>query len=105
MHFIILDKHYKTAKSNGISKKRVQQRVFRYEWDVERAITQPIGKKKMEFDRKHGNWMHVAEQNGISRDTFYSRLKRGWSYELAATKKPGKQGNRYDANGDLKEIV
>lgn len=105
MFLVILDEHYKTAKSNGISKKRLQQRVYRYEWDIDRAMTQPIGTKKMDFDRRHGEWMHVAEQNGISRYTFYSRLKRGWSYELAATKPPGKQGNRYDENGELKEII
>ncbi|WP_144616243.1 hypothetical protein [Bacillus cereus] len=104
MFLVILDEHYKTAKSNGISKKRLQQRVYRYDWDIDRAMTQPIGTKKMDFDRKHGEWMHIAEQNGISRYTFYSRLKRGWSYELAATKPPGKQGNRYDENGELKEI-
>lgn len=105
MFLVILDEHYKTAKSNGISKKRLQQRVYRYDWDIDRAMTQPIGTKKMDFDRKHGEWMHIAEQNGISRYTFYSRLKRGWSYELAATKPPGKQGNRYDENGELKEII
>ncbi|PEA75129.1 hypothetical protein [Bacillus wiedmannii] len=105
MFLVILDEHYKTAKSNGISKKRLQQRVYRYDWDIDRAMTQPIGTKKMDFDRRHGEWMHVAEQNGISRYTFYSRLKRGWSYELAATKPPGKQGNRYDENGELKEII
>ncbi|MED3026189.1 MULTISPECIES: hypothetical protein [Bacillus cereus group] len=105
MFLIILDEHYKTANSNGISKKRLQQRVYRYDWDIERAMTQPIGTKKMDFDRKHGEWMHIAEQNGISRYTFYSRLKGGWSYELAATKPPGKQGNRYDENGELKEII
>lgn len=105
MYFIILDEHYKKAESNGINRRRLQERVYRYDWDIERATTQPLGTKIVNFDKKHGNWMHVAEQNGISRDTFYSRLKRGWSYETSATKPPGKQGNRYDANGELKEII
>jgi len=99
MNFFILDKHYEQAKANGISRQRLQERVYRYDWDIERAVTQRIGKKKMDFDRKHGEWMHMAEHNGISRYTFYSRLKCGWSYHLAATKLPGRQGNRYDGNG------
>ncbi|PGX01635.1 hypothetical protein COE40_18885, partial [Bacillus cereus] len=79
---------------------------YRYDWDIERATTQPLGTKKISFDKKHGDWMHVAEQNGISRFTFYSRLKKlGWSYHLAATKPPGKRGNRHDENRELKEII
>ncbi|EJR51722.1 hypothetical protein IIO_06255 [Bacillus cereus VD115] len=105
MNFIILDEHYKKAELNGINRKRLQERVYRYDWDIERATTQPLGKKKIELDGKHGDWMYVAEQNGISRFTFYSRLKRGWPHHLAATKPPGKQGNRYDENGELKEII
>ncbi|AIY72788.1 TPA: hypothetical protein ACLQU7_005222 [Bacillus tropicus] len=105
MNFFILDEHYKKAELNGINRRRLQERIYRYDWDIERATTQPVGTKKMDFDRKHGDWMRVAEQNGISRFTFYSRLKRGWSYHLAATKPPGKQGNRYDENGELKEVM
>ncbi|MCU5181543.1 hypothetical protein [Bacillus toyonensis] len=105
MNFFILDEHYKKAELNGINRRRLQERVHRYDWDIERAITQPLGTKNMDFDRKHGDWMHVAERNGILRYTFYSRLKRGWSYHLAATKPPGKQGNRYDENGELKEVM
>ncbi|WP_257142482.1 hypothetical protein [Bacillus toyonensis] len=46
MNFSILDKHYKKAELNGINRKRLQERVYRYDWAIERATTQPIGTKK-----------------------------------------------------------
>ncbi|PES60019.1 hypothetical protein CN507_30590 [Bacillus cereus] len=36
MNFFILDEHYKKAQSNGISRRRLQERVYRYDWDIER---------------------------------------------------------------------
>ncbi|MED0988224.1 hypothetical protein [Bacillus paramycoides] len=37
MNFFILDEHYKKAQSNGISRRRLQERVYRYDWDIERG--------------------------------------------------------------------
>ncbi|KZD37773.1 hypothetical protein B4083_2751 [Bacillus cereus] len=37
MNFFILDEHYKKAQSNGISRIRLQERVYRYDWDIERG--------------------------------------------------------------------
>lgn len=54
MNFFILDEHYKKAESNGIGRRRLQERVYRYDWDIERETTQQVGTKKMDFDRKHG---------------------------------------------------
>ena len=34
---------------------------------------------------KKGKWLEVARSNGIKDSTFYSRIKRGYSQEKAAT--------------------
>ncbi|AAT56124.1 MULTISPECIES: sigma-70 family RNA polymerase sigma factor [Bacillus] len=42
----------------------------------------------------HGNWLDIAESNGVSRGAFWYRLREGWSYEMAATQPLGSQGTR-----------
>lgn len=92
----LTDEDFEIAKNNGISRKRASQRFYQSFWDRERAITEPVGEnhRKKGRGRKYGKWTSVAESNGIEKTTFYDRLKRGWSYKMAATKPPGKQGKK-----------
>ncbi|MBY0597718.1 hypothetical protein [Bacillus bingmayongensis] len=91
---------YEIARRNGIPKKRAWQRVNQLYWDKERAITEPVGKSKYKGGKakKYGDWPSIAQSNGIHKDTFYYRIKKGMSYQMAATKPPGKQGNRKQVN-------
>lgn len=92
----LTDEDFEIAKSNGISRKRASQRFYQLCWNRERSITEPVGEnhRKKGKGRRYGKWKSIAEGNGIAQSTFYCRLKRGWSYQMAATKPPGKQGNR-----------
>ncbi|HFR4146088.1 TPA: nucleoside permease [Bacillus cereus] len=82
----LTDEEYARAAANGINRKRLQSRVYDFNWDVEEAITAPIGTLRHEYERKHGTWLKTALENGINIATFYRRLKLGWKYKDAATK-------------------
>jgi hypothetical protein len=45
--------------------------------------------KNMNNQRQHhsekGKWANIAEKNGLSRITYYQRVRRGWAFEDAAT--------------------
>jgi len=78
--YYITPEEYQIAAQNGISPKVLESRVRKYAWDKQRAITQPVRKFK-----DHKEWAKVAEENGISYHTFWQRLRKGWTYEQAAT--------------------
>ncbi|AFQ20035.1 MULTISPECIES: hypothetical protein [Bacillus] len=69
---------YEIAKRNGISKTNVDARIS-INWDIERAITQPLNK----FDKYY---VELAKNNGIAYHTYLRRLSLGWSEIKAATK-------------------
>lgn len=71
-----------TASKNKISKWQLIERVKRYNWPIEEAVTDPVRKHE-----KHGRWPDIAEANGIPKATYYARYKSGWSHERAATDK------------------
>ncbi|MBY0597720.1 hypothetical protein [Bacillus bingmayongensis] len=102
MKRVISDELYAKAKENGIYPRRLYDRIMYLGWDEEKAATTPINAKRQAW--KHGDSLYKAIKNGISKRTFYARLELGWSYEMASTKPLGKQGKRYDENGELKEI-
>lgn len=79
--YYITPEDYERAETNGISAQLLEQRVRVYGWDSVKASTQSIRKQQ---DRSE--WRAVADQNGITPDAFYGRLKRGWDPELAATR-------------------
>ena len=79
---------YAQAEENGISKELLRNRIWGQGWNKTKAKTQPVREKL--FD--HGGWAKVALENGISRNTFYGRINRGWEDEKAATTPVGKKG-------------
>ncbi|MED1565763.1 hypothetical protein [Bacillus paramycoides] len=46
MNFFILDEYYEKAKMNGISRRRLQEREYRYDGDIESAATKPVVNRK-----------------------------------------------------------
>lgn len=49
-------------------------------------------KNKKSRESKYGNWLDIAEKNGISKGSFWYRLREGWPCEAAATHPTGNQG-------------
>ncbi|MCZ8518867.1 hypothetical protein [Paenibacillus caseinilyticus] len=80
-YFYITPEEYEEAELNGISPIILDRRVRELGWKKEKAMTVPVRKLT---DRKR--WRYVAEDNGISYQSFMSRIRRGWSEEDAATK-------------------
>lgn len=62
-----------------------------------------VGDKRVRLFFNGESALSTALSNGISSQTFYKRLKLGWSVVDACTKKTGKQGKlRYDKdNGEV----
>ncbi|OOR18138.1 nucleoside permease [Bacillus mycoides] len=82
----LTDEEYARAAANGVSRERLNSRVYDFEWDLELAISSPIGTVRHEYERKHAKWLKVASKNGINISTFYSRLGLGWEIQEAAIK-------------------
>ncbi|NUU76937.1 hypothetical protein [Paenibacillus xylanilyticus] len=82
------------AAANDIGKGHVVERVKRYNWPIEEAITETVRKHE-----KHGNWPEIAEKNDIAKHTYYARVKSGWSHERAATDKVDKKKTPYSKRG------
>lgn len=80
---VITDEDYEKAAKNGISKSNVYQRVNEYGWELERAITVPIRKRKGGIN---AGMITLAERNGISKPTLFKRIKNGMDPYEAATK-------------------
>ena len=74
---------------NGLTTKIVSQRIHRG-WDREKAITTPkIAKKDHRCCRGRYKYtdeiIEIVKSNGIKIDTFYRRVRDGWSIEKAST--------------------
>lgn len=83
---VITEDDYEKASKNGISKSNVYQRVNEYGWEIERAITVTIRNRKGEIS---AGMITLAERNGISKPTYYKRIKTGMDPYEAATKPKG----------------
>lgn len=76
-------------KENGLNTRIVSQRIFRG-WTIERAINTPPVQPK---DKAHGRGrykyrdeiINIVLNNGIKLDTFYRRVRDGWSIDDAST--------------------
>lgn len=79
--FYITPEEYKRAAENGIRKRTLEDRIRKYGWSKERALTQPIQRKV-----ERSKWRLIAKENRISEITFSSRVnKYKWDEEKAAT--------------------
>ncbi|NTW72883.1 MAG: hypothetical protein HGA49_11675 [Eubacteriaceae bacterium] len=81
------------AKQNGISRQTFRLRICVFGWDQERAATQPLQNRKSNIvllcEKRRifpKEILNLAIKNGIKRNTFYVRIRRGMSPEEAATK-------------------
>ena len=84
-HYITPD-DYVEAEKRGISRKTLNDRVRRYNMDVDTAIVKPL-KKMKSFEHKWQEWKDVCEKHGISRRLFYHRMHVSkYTEEVAATK-------------------
>lgn len=86
----IPDEVFERGKRNGIPRDTIRKRVAIAGWDFERATTTPIRphrriRKDIDTFQKYKK---QAEQNGISGNTFSSRVDAGWGYERAANESP-----------------
>lgn len=82
----ITEEQYRIGIENGIKKPTIYRRVYQYGWDVEKAITTPVISREHRSRKHPKEYTDLALKNGICMVTFYSRLKKGWGYKLAATK-------------------
>ena len=78
-----------TIKKNGLTTRIVSQRVCRG-WDREKAInTPPIQPQQKAHGRGRYKYtdeiIEIVKSNGIKIDTFYRRVRSGWSIEKAST--------------------
>ncbi|WP_235711994.1 hypothetical protein [Bacillus mycoides] len=83
---VITDKDYEIASKKGISRSTVYQRVHDYGWEIELAITLPVRKRKGGINSA---MIPFAERNGISKPTYYKRIKSGMDPYEAAIKPKG----------------
>lgn len=87
---------YEIAKQNGISKQTVDQRINIGNKTVEEAISVPLQHRG--FAKKYRKYIDLAQQNGINRSTFYTRMNRSklrkWTPEEAATIPPAPVNER-----------
>jgi len=80
----ITSEEYEKAAANGVSAAMLDRRVRQQDWPKLKAITTPprSGKPRGYFTE----WLVLAKQNGIGKNSFHNRIRKGWSLEDAATK-------------------
>ena len=90
-----LRKYIKMAEINGIKESTFLNRVRKLKWELERAATVPVKSRKQcvgeiaGHNRKYSKEVYeILDRNGINRETFRIRIKKGWSLEEACTRKP-----------------
>ena len=83
-YFYLTDEDLEIAVSNGLNPQTVKDRVRKYGWEINRAITQPTLKRTKEGI----GWNEWKDKSLVSKSTFISRMKKGWTHEEAALKPP-----------------
>lgn len=79
----ITPEEYELAASHGVSAAMLDRRVRQQDWPKQKAMTTPPRPQK-----PRGYYtvlLKLAEENGIGRDAFFSRINRDWSENDAAT--------------------
>lgn len=84
-YYFISDEEYERAALNGIPKRVLDQRIRRYMWDKERAITEKLRRKLFTKEQ-----IAIAKENGIHYQTLVTRIEKckNWSIEEAITTPP-----------------
>ena len=86
-YFYLTDEDLEVAVQNGLNVQTVKDRVYRYGWEINRAITQKVKKRSENCT----NWNEWKDKSVVCKNTFISRLKKGWTHEEAAYKPPMSQ--------------
>ncbi|AJQ58651.1 hypothetical protein BTT_20610 [Bacillus thuringiensis serovar morrisoni str. 4AA1] len=89
--FYITPDEYERAERNGINRRVFNERVRNLGWDKVTAMTKPVR------GSNPTGWCKVREialKNGIRRQTYYARMKKGWNLIDAISKPPI---NKYQA--------
>lgn len=92
----------------GITEEHILSRINKHGWDVERAITQPIGEKIQKYVYEYNGQLYTPTQlaklagEGITEDDIRNRIEyNGWAIE-DALKKPKKHVKKlHEYNGEL----
>lgn len=81
MDFYITPEQYQQAEKIGVDRDTLNRRVRNLAWSIDKAIKTP--KRKLQDRSK---WTKLAAQNGISYQTFMTRVNNwGWDEKKAAT--------------------
>jgi len=78
-NYYITPNDYELALKNGISNSTLTFRVRKYAWDIEKACTKPVKKKKIVSNEIRA----ILIKNNISLNAYKMRLTIGWSLERA----------------------
>jgi hypothetical protein len=93
--YYLTDSDYAKAEANGIPKGYAYHRYYTYGWDLERALTEPVGAyKRITLNMElWDQWKETAETSGVTKQLFYNRLNKKtgkkWTPEEAATMPKG----------------
>ncbi|EJR08744.1 hypothetical protein F8161_24155 [Bacillus cereus] len=90
----LTDEEYQQAESNGISRRVLYMRMYRYGWELQEALTTPPRTYWHMNEGKSNKWLELATENGINSSTFYSRVNNGWDPKDAASIPTRKQMDR-----------
>lgn len=94
------------AEASGIRMGVISQRIHCYNWNIEQAVTQPVGSARLNragrkyvvngVARSVNEW---AKDAGVSRHVIYERLAAGWPVEVALTLPKGSSRPASDKPG------
>ena len=87
----VSDEQYEIALKNGIKKSTVYARVYKYGWDIQKAITTKT-MSKSECSKKYPDFVYESlKKNNIKRTTFGERIHNGWNVLDACSIPPNKK--------------
>ncbi|MBW3493233.1 hypothetical protein [Bacillus sp. FDAARGOS_1420] len=89
--YYITPDEYERAERNGINRRVLNERIRNLGWDKDTAMTKPVRTSNATGWRKV---REIALKNGISRQTYYARMNKGWKLIDAISKPPI---NKYQA--------
>lgn len=86
---ILSTEQYEIAKKNGINRNTAVSRVRNLDWSIERAITEKVEKKVVDFTDEE---LAIMKENGISEKLGRLRLTgkdyKDWTRDRVITQRP-----------------